>query len=634
MTEPGKNAPIALPQWYARLAATRDPADAGGSASASVRHVGPLTIVRPDLGCEVFPFGASEDPGAVIFDGYLFDREALAAELDLPGTTPSSHIAAVAYERWGTGMFDRLDGRYLVAVWDPGAGRLLIGHDALGHHPVFYTVAPDGVWFSSNILALASSGRVPRHPDRLSLAFAMVGWWPEAGRTYFGAISRVRPGSYLSVSPSGTVAQHKYWDPLPEDDEPYLPDGQALDQFEPALKQAVERRMRLGAQGIMLSGGVDSVTIAALAAEYWTAQQTPPLVAVSARTGGPLSYEELMQSQVTERLAMPHLISTTPEWTGGRDHVSLSLELTPELPSPSRIHWVGTYTRFYRRTAAQQLRVLLTGAGGDNWLGVAEAHAADLLRRLQLAQLVRFMKSDVATGGASIGHSIRRLLWTWGLRPHLDTLSARLAPDLKMRYHRRKWYARLPGWLCPDLHLRDELVHRLLDRRTPPLTSSGTPPRSYYRQAVRAVSNPYMHYESEIAYHMETACGLRLLSPYHDRRLVWFFNRIHPRVLLLTDRYKGLLRPIVAKHLPGLGLENQRKHYPRDEQRQQLEQFRRAVAMAWRGARFDALGRAGVVDPATAPSEGEGLAGKDFNGLARMFIMLSAERWLSTHTDV
>lgn len=635
MIEIAERAPVTLPQWYARFATDEAVDQLNDRASAArVAQAGPFTIVQPDRGCEVSRFGHASSRGAVIFDGYLFDREALAAELGLAGSESNAGIAAAAYLRWGAGIFDRLDGRYLVAIWDADARKLLIGHDALGHHPVFYAVSREGVWFSSNILALASSGRVSKRPDRMSLAFAMVGWWPEAGRTYFEAISRVRPGHYLAAHPSGTVTEHKYWDPLPDDDEPYLPDAQVLEEFEPALTQSVERRMELGAQGIMLSGGVDSVTVAALAAEHWKAHRTPPLVAVSARTGGPLSYEERMQSRVTETLAMPHLVSTTPEWTGGRDHVSLSLELTPELPSPSRIYWVGTYTRFYRRTAGQHLHVLLTGAGGDNWLGVAEAHAADLMRRAQLAQLVRFMKSDVATGGASVGRSARRLLWTWGLRPHLDTLSARLTPEMKMRYHRRKWYERLPPWLCPDTALRDELVTRLLSRRTPPLGPSGRAPRSYYRQAVRAVSNPYMHYENETAYHMETTCGLRLLSPYHDKRLVSFFNRIHPRVLLLTDRYKGLLRPIVARHLPGLGLENQRKHYPRDEQREQLEQFRESAAAAWQKTRFDALARAGIVDRTTAPSEVDGLAGKDFNGLARMFIMMSAERWIRVHTDV
>jgi hypothetical protein len=346
-----------------------------------------------------------------------------------------------------------------------------------------------------------------------------------------------------------------------------------------------------------------------------------------------MSYEERMQSGVTEVLTMPHLVATTPEWTGGRDEISLSLDVTSELPSPSRIYWVGSYARFYRWTAAHHLNTLLTGAGGDNWLGVAESHAADLIRTFQLVPLLRFMKADMGTGGASLRNSARRLLWTGGLRPHADTLWARLAPRSKARYHRRKWEEHLPAWICPDKELREELLQHLLGRRTPPLTRSGKAPRSYYRQAVRAVSNPYMHYENEVAYHMETDCGLRLLSPYHDRRLVSFFNRIPPHVLVHGDRYKGLLRPIVAKHLPMLGLENQRKHYPRDEQQQQLADLRQSVATPWETARFDTLGRLGVVGP-SAKRDIDAAGDKGYNGVVRMFIMMSAERWTGLHTDV
>jgi hypothetical protein len=331
---------------------------------------------------------------------------------------------------------------------------------------------------------------------------------------------------------------------------------------------------------------------------------------------------------------MPHVVSTTPEWSGGRNPIELSLELTPDLPSPSRIYWVGTYTAFYRQTAARGLHVLLTGAGGDNWLGVAEAHAADLLRALRLIELVRFMRADTDTGGSSIRSTLRRLLWAWGLRPLLDTAWARLAPAAKAQYHRRQAERKLPDWLCPDPELRAALVCGLLSRRTPPLAPDGARPRSYYRHYVRAASNPYMHHEFEVAFHMESVSGLRLLSPYHDRQLVSFFNRISPRVLLHGDRYKGLLRPVVAKYLPDLGLENQRKYYPRDEQQRALMELRRSLAAPWASARFDTLERLGIIAGSAvrrqmASSEGQGLG-----DLVRMFAMLSAERWVEVHTSV
>ena len=153
--------------------------------------------------------------------------------------------------------------------------------------------------------------------------------------------------------------------------------------------------------------------------------------------------------------------------------------------------------------------MLLTGAGGDNWLGVADTHAADLMRNGHFVQLARFMKADVSTGGASIRRSAGRLLWTSGLRPLVDSQGARFAPERKARYHRQKWQERLPAWLCPDPDLREELVERLLCRRTPGLTASGGAPRSYYRHSLRSAPNPYMHYENETAHHIErpVACG-------------------------------------------------------------------------------------------------------------------------------
>jgi hypothetical protein len=279
------------------------------------------------------------------------------------------------------------------------------------------------------------------------------------------------------------------------------------------------------------------------------------------------------------------------------------------------------------------VNILLTGAGGDNWLGVAESYAADLIRRFHLVQLFRFMKADMGTGGSSARNSARRLLWAGGVRPHVDTLWTRVAPERKARYHRRKWEERLPAWICPDKELREDLVCRLLARRTPGLTPAGAAPRSYYRQGVRAVSNPYMHFENETAYHIETGCGLRLLSPYHDRRLVSFFNRIPPRVLVHGDRYKGLLRPIVARHLPGLGLENQRKLYPREQEDRNLRDLRHSVASAWAGVRFDRLERLGVVGPG-AKHDFDATGDTGFNAIVRMFIMMSAELWTRVHADV
>jgi asparagine synthetase B (glutamine-hydrolysing) len=411
-----------------------------------------------------------------------------------------------------------------------------------------------------------------------------------------------------------------------------LSDREALEAFEPSLEAAVHRCLDLGAEGVMLSGGVDSVVIAALAAD--ARHGGPPFAAVSARTGYGLSYEEEMQSLVADALGMRHVISTTLEWIAGRDPLDLSMETVRDLPGPTSVWWVGTYTEFYRRTAAQGLTTLLTGAGGDNWLGVADAHAADLLRRADLAGLYRFFRAETGTGGGSAARTLRRLLWSGGLKWHVDTALARMAPRAKRAYHRRRWIERLPPWLAPDRELRSQLVERLLERRIPSLTPDGRPPRSYYLHSLRAFQNPYMHHETETAFHVESMCGLRLLSPYHDRRLVSFFNRIPPRVLMHGGRYKGLLRPIAVRRLPGLGLDRQRKTYSSAHQKRKLEELRASVAAAWTRYDFEILQGLGVADAARVKDALRTGGDVGFDGLARMVVLMMGERWVRSNAAI
>jgi asparagine synthase len=219
-------------------------------------------------------------------------------------------------------------------------------------------------------------------------------------------------------------------------------------------------------------------------------------------------------------------------------------------------------------------------------------------------------------------------VWNSGLRPHLDSTLTSWVPDRKLRYHRSKWRSRLPAWLCPDRTLRDELIERLLARRSPGLTATGQRPRSYYRHYLRSLDNPYLNHEFETAFHIETWCGLRLLSPYHDRRLVSFLNRIAPEVLLYGKRYKGLLRPVVAKALPGLGLEDQRKHYARADQDRKLAELRQEMASAWADEQLTTLDALGIVRAADARVHYRALAQSGFADLARVYALMSAERWV------
>lgn len=619
-----------LPQYVAGFSA--DAFSEPRPAREGHLRVGPFDILRADAGTDTWSGQAGGCNCTVIFDGFLFDRPELCEQLDLPRDASCARIVGAAYARWGADCLTHLHGAYLIAIADADSRRLLIGHDPLGRHPVFYVQGPRSIWFASNVLALAASGCSSRRPNRLSLALTAMTLWPAATETFFQDIKRLQVGHFLEAQGNCSVTERRYWDPQPEQGDQWLSEREVKDSFESKLTRAVDRCMTLDPTGIMLSGGVDSVTVAALAAHYRQANGQPPLVAFSGRSDAFALPEEDMQSRAADALSMPLIVSHTSEWTQNRNDIDVSLEVTPELPGPSRIYWVGTYMGFYRRASAQGLHVLLTGAGGDNWLSVADVHAADLVRRLRFIELWRFISAAANTGGKGYRAAMKRLLWTGGLRPLADSYAALLVPTRKTRFHRERAEAIVPAWLCPETSLRRALVDHLLDRRTPPLAADGRLPRSYYHHSLAAVVNPHLYFEFETAFHVEALCGLRLLSPYHDAELVRFFTHIPPRVLVHGNKYKGLLRPVVERHLPGLGFGTQRKEYPPEADAIDWRNLQDAVKGAWSRFRFERLINEGVVHPDVIEAGGQVSLSSTPERLVGMFALMSAEIWTSVHT--
>ena len=141
----------------------------------------------------------------------------------------------------------------------------------------------------------------------------------------------------------------------------------------------------------------------------------------------------------------------------------------------------------------------------------------------------------------------------------------------------------LPAWLCPDAALKEALVETLYRQRPAALTPEGRVPRNFYRHAQRSTVNPYFQYEFEVGFHVESSCGLRLLSPYHDKRVVRFLNSIPPHVLLHGESYKGMLRPVAERRLPDLGLASQRKVYGTGVREAQQGELHRACSGPGRG---------------------------------------------------
>jgi hypothetical protein len=336
-----------------------------------------------------------------------------------------------------------------------------------------------------------------------------------------------------------------------------------------------------------------------------------------------------MQDLVVRHLGMRHDKSSVADLLGGQDLLEASLREMPDFPAPSWIHWSGIYMNFWRRMAEKGLRTHLMGSGGDEWLSVHPAYAADLIRRLSLLRWTRLLIADAVTGGASLPHALRYLGWDFGLRPILGSIWQKYQPESKQRHNRRSLMSQFPSWLRLSTELSEQLQAQLLERRIPELDTHGCLPRYYYRHILRTSwDGNYLTYENETVFHTSSAAGLRLVSPFHDQDMVEFFCRVPPYMLYRGAKYKGLLRTLAKERLGGLNLEKQRKRYPAPQKSFLNRALRSSLGRLFMQTGCRRLADLGLLEPGRvreAIAHSESLSHKD---RVKLYAMLSAEVWL------
>ena len=150
----------------------RGPDDVGYFESATVdgrARVGlghrRLSII--DLSTGHQPLGNADGSVQIVFNGEIYNFEALRAELSACGhvfrTHSDTEVIVHAYERWGTDCVLRLRGMFAFAIWDGRRGRLFLARDRFGKKPLFILSQNGTLLFASEIKALLQfPGVVPR----------------------------------------------------------------------------------------------------------------------------------------------------------------------------------------------------------------------------------------------------------------------------------------------------------------------------------------------------------------------------------------------------------------------------------------------------------------------------------------
>jgi asparagine synthase (glutamine-hydrolysing) len=485
-------------------------------------------------------------------DGYLFDRSRSGSPSAGESAPPSdaAHVLA-AYGRSADSCPDALRGGFAAAVWDERRRRLTVIRDALGLHPCFYWWDGCALVVAPSIDLVLSRPQVDRAFDRTTIAEYLQNRtaFADPQETFYTRVRRLPPAHVLRLE-RGRLVVSRYWDPVPAGFAWAGADDIAA--FDTLLARAVGRCLDAGGDSLALSGGFDSVSVAALAAD--ARPDRPPLHAVSLGFAGTVCDERATQIAVARAFGMPHHMQTLDEALGGANPVAAALDLSAASPSPVLSPWQSAYSGLFSSASRLGLRRLLMGTGGDDLLNVDPSYAADRLAALDLAGLWRFVRACQATSPFSTGRVVRGVLWDHALAPELARAGRRIlerASPTALRWFRARRRRRsLPAWSVPvDALLARDLAERRA--RPAPAAAADGP---YVETLRRLAQSPLLLIERDQSHAWGRHLGFTFLFPYFDRDVVELTLRIRPEDLIAGGRHKAPLRRLVAARAPGAAL--------------------------------------------------------------------------------
>ena len=571
----------------------------------------------------------TDGPDTVVFDGILHDRDKLVRAL--PGLSPDARDAEIvlrALRHFGADWLKNLRGSFALAIHNAERDELSLARDPLGGHSLFYAVTDSGLFVSPSTNALVLEPAVPGKVNRALLADNFCRRWSVPDETYYEAVRRVPSGHVLRMR-GGSLESRRYWDPSPPGQEVNWATDDEVDRFDDVLDRSIERWLEFGPTAIYLSGGLDSISVAAVAGDRTRLRGLEPPLALSLAFPDPQSSEEEVQRAVASKLELSQIMLDIEEGTRADGLLRSVLDLSSKRGAPVIGCWLPGYRRLGLRARGEGRNTIFTGAGGDEWLGITFFLAADLIRKFDVAGWVRLSRTVRRSFNSTRASFLKNMLWTFGMRPILREQAIRglkaTAPGALTRHRRKRASDAMPDWVAGDPALREELLSRVeIGMGDVEWERS----RSFYLQQGRiSLDHAIVSMEMEEVFENGRHLGVRMAQPYWDPDLVDLLYRIPPDVLNRGGRAKGLVRETLSRRFPNLGLERQKKVIASDYFTSVMLGQGREIWDQTGGAQ--ALADLGVVDGARMRRAAEELfAAGTARAANRMWNILNLEAWI------
>jgi asparagine synthase (glutamine-hydrolysing) len=435
----------------------------------------------------------------------------------------SEELLLRAWARWGESCLERVIGDFSFALWDAKEGSLWCARDFIGARPLYYAHAGGVFCFSNTLAILRSVPQISGALDEVFLGdFLLEGWNGEPARTVYRDIRRVPAGHLLRFTKDGVEVRR--FRKLPIEEPLRLERAEEyVEAYLGLLKSAVNDRLPQGETALYLSGGLDSGSVCAVAAQI--ADERGQKEKLRAFT---VSWEPFFKDPE------PVFAEITKEYISVASEVLQEAELTPfegaeaeagRIPEPS-LELVFLRDRRWHQKVAAYSNVVLAGDGGDEILtGQAWPYLVYLWRRGEWKEIAREF------GGYFLMHG-RIPPLRGGFRRRLGRLLKREDP-----------FSGYPDWLNPEFAARAKLRQRWMELRN----RKNSPVHPVHPQAYAALHGGYWADVLETEDAGWSGVRLETRAPLLDLRMLTFLLRLPPVPWCMN---KELCRRAMRDRLP------------------------------------------------------------------------------------
>jgi asparagine synthase (glutamine-hydrolysing) len=485
------------------------------------------------------PMVAADGKTCIAFNGEIYNFLDLRAELEGHGygfvSNTDTEVILHAYRHWGDDCVARLNGMFAFAIYDARRERLLIARDRAGEKPLFYHHGASSFMFASEVKALLANPAVPRRAPVASLnLFFAFGYLPR-GTSMLETIQKLPQGHAMSYEVrTNRLTTWPYWSlPEPPADDSMRSEDELCEEAHALLQDAIRRQLVADVPvGILLSGGVDSSLITAVASEVASGRVKTFTISFP----GSGVYDEAPHA----RLVASHFGTEHHELVAEPATVDLLPKLAEQFDEPmADSSMVPTY--LVSKLIRQEAKVALGGDGGDELFGGYFQYS----RLLQRNRMQRFIPSP--------------------LRRAINIVASRAMPaGMPGRRRILGLTSDLPRAIAQmNIFFDVDERKRLLRPVWPSLDGGGSQPEAFKESLCPSWSSPlqqitrvdFMTYLcDDILAKVDRASmltSLEVRAPFLDHRIIDFaFGRVPDTLRAVNGGRKLLLRALGRKLLP------------------------------------------------------------------------------------